>query len=57
MSEQVGYENPYRFQHLLGRAKWDEEKLCAEVKAYTCRGDRGDHKGYWIKVLALIPFR
>ncbi len=35
MSEQVGYDNPYRFQHLLGRAVWDEEELCAEVRAYT----------------------
>ena len=35
MSEQVGYENPYRFQNLLGRASWSEEKLCAEVRAYT----------------------
>lgn len=35
MSEQVGYNNPYRFQNLLGRASWDEEKLCAEVRAYT----------------------
>ncbi len=25
MSEQVGYPNPYRFQHLLGRARWDAE--------------------------------
>lgn len=35
MSEQVGYQNPYRFQNLLGRASWNEEKLCAEVRAYT----------------------
>ena len=35
MWEQVGYENPYRFQNLLGRASWEEEKLCAEVRAYT----------------------
>lgn len=35
MSEQVGYDNPYRFQNLLGRASWDEEKLCTEVRAYT----------------------
>ena len=35
MSEQVGDENPYRFQNLLGRASWSEEKLCAEVRAYT----------------------
>ena len=35
MSEQVGYKNPYRFQNLLGRASWDEEKLCGEVRAYA----------------------
>jgi SRSO17 transposase len=34
MSEQVGYHNPYRFQNLLGRASWDEEKLCEEIRAY-----------------------
>lgn len=33
MSEQVGYKNPYRFQNLLGRASWDEEKFCAEIRA------------------------
>ena len=35
MSEQVGYKNSYRFQNLLNRASWDEEKLCGEVRAYT----------------------
>ncbi|MEL6788845.1 MAG: transposase [Cyanobacteria bacterium J06607_15] len=35
MSKQVGSKNPYRFQNLLGRASWNEEKLCAEVRAYT----------------------
>ena len=35
MSEQVGSKNPYRFQNLLGRASGNEEKLCAQVRAYT----------------------
>lgn len=34
MSEQVGYDNPYRFQHLLGRGKWESEQVCAQVKDY-----------------------
>lgn len=25
MAEQVGYANPYRFQHLLGRAQWNAD--------------------------------
>jgi len=28
MAEQVGYASPYRLQHLLGRAIWDEEQMC-----------------------------
>ncbi|MBV8884200.1 MAG: transposase [Chroococcidiopsidaceae cyanobacterium CP_BM_RX_35] len=35
MAEQVGYTNPYRLQHLLGRAIWDEEQVCAEVRDYV----------------------
>jgi SRSO17 transposase len=35
MAEQVGYANPYRLQHLLGRAIWDEEQVCAEVRDYV----------------------
>lgn len=35
MAEQVGYANPYRLQHLLGRAIWDEEEVCAEVRDYV----------------------
>jgi len=33
--EQVGYASPYRLQHLLGRAIWDEEQMCAEVRDYV----------------------
>jgi SRSO17 transposase len=35
MAQQVGYANPYRLQHLLGRAIWDEEQVCAEVRDYV----------------------
>ena len=35
MAEQVGDANPYRLQHLLGRAIWDEEQVCAEVRDYV----------------------
>jgi len=35
MAEQVGYASPYRLQHLLGRAIWDEEQMCAEVRDYV----------------------
>ena len=35
MAEQVGYANSYRLQHLLGRARWDEEQVCAEVRDYV----------------------
>lgn len=34
MAEQVGYTSPYRLQHLLGRAIWDEEQVCASVRDY-----------------------
>jgi SRSO17 transposase len=29
MAEQVGYANPYRFQHLLGRAQWNADAVVA----------------------------
>lgn len=32
MSEQVGYANPYRFQNLLGRARWDAEQVGCVAK-------------------------
>ncbi len=35
MAEQVGYANPYRLQHLLGRAIWDEEQVCASGRDQT----------------------
>jgi SRSO17 transposase len=31
----VGQNNPYSVQHLLGRARWDAEAVCAEVKNYV----------------------
>lgn len=35
MAEQVGHNNPYRFQHLLGRAQWDADALTTEVCQYV----------------------
>ena len=35
IAEQVGNENPYRVQHLLGRAQWDAEKLAQEIRQYA----------------------
>src|SRR4028119_61111 len=32
MAEQVGYANPYRFQHLRGRAQWSADAVCAEIR-------------------------
>ena len=40
VAEQVGDANPYRVQHLLGRAQWDEEQLCQEVRQYGIAGLR-----------------
>ncbi|MBD2309884.1 IS701 family transposase [Chroococcidiopsis sp. FACHB-1243] len=35
MAEQVGYSNPYKLQHLLGRAQWDADAVCAEIRQYA----------------------
>lgn len=35
MAEQVGHKAPYRFQHLLGRARWDAAAMTAEVRDYV----------------------
>ena len=45
IAEQVGNENPYRVQHLLGRAQWDAEKLAQEIRQYAVAGlsERGRH--------------
>jgi SRSO17 transposase len=40
IAEQVGDMTPYRVQHLLGRAQWDEEQLCQEVRHYGIEGLR-----------------
>lgn len=40
MAEQLGDTTPYRVQHLLGRAQWDEEQLCQEVRQYGIAGLR-----------------
>ena len=36
VAEYVGQNNPYSVQHLLGRARWDAEAVCGEVKNYVC---------------------
>jgi SRSO17 transposase len=38
MSEAAGYQSPYRFQHLLGRAAWDAEKLRIHVARKVVQG-------------------
>lgn len=38
VAERVGDANPYRVQHLLGRARWDETQLCQEVRQYGVEG-------------------
>jgi len=45
-AEQVGYASPYRLQHLLGRAIWDEEQMCAEVRDYVVE-HLDDGAGIW----------
>lgn len=35
MAEAAGHRTPYQFQNLLGRAVWDSEAVCQEIKAYT----------------------
>lgn len=38
MSEAAGFQNPYRFQHLLGRAVWDVERLRSHIADRVCDG-------------------
>ena len=35
LSEEAGLQNPYAFQYLLGRARWDADELRDENRAYT----------------------
>ena len=35
MSEQAGFERPYRMQSLLGRSQWNEDGLRDDVRAYV----------------------
>lgn len=35
LAEQCGFENPYAFQYLLGRARWDVNQLRDSVQQYT----------------------
>ncbi len=35
LSEEAGFQNPYAFQYLLGRARWSADELRDENRAYT----------------------
>ena len=35
LAEQAGLADPYAFQYLLGRARWDADQLRDEVRRYT----------------------
>lgn len=35
MAEQAGEVGPWRFQHLLSRAKWDDTQVCSGIRAYA----------------------
>lgn len=48
VAEYVGQNNPYSVQHLLGRARWDAEAVCSEVKNYV-----GQHLGNNEVILAV----
>ncbi|MBW4464096.1 MAG: hypothetical protein KME07_01480 [Pegethrix bostrychoides GSE-TBD4-15B] len=41
MAEQVGHQTPYRFQHLLGRARWQADAIVplsiAELQRWVWR--------------------
>ena len=38
MAEQSGVERPYRIQSLLGRNRWDADRLRDEVRDYVAEG-------------------
>jgi SRSO17 transposase len=44
LAEQTGYNNPYGFQYLLGRAVWDVNNLKNALQNYTLR-NLGEKKG------------
>jgi SRSO17 transposase len=48
LSEETGYQNPYAFQYLLGRALWNENDLRDVVSCYTI-----DHLGTSESVLSI----
>jgi SRSO17 transposase len=35
IAEYAGHEGPYRFQNLLGRAVWDPERVCEQIRTYA----------------------
>ncbi len=42
MAEQMGYVNPYRLQHLLGRTQWDADAVCVEIRQYAVEHLKSD---------------
>ena len=47
MAEQAGADRPYRMQSLLGRSRWDADRLRDEVRDYVV-GSLGDEDGVLI---------
>jgi SRSO17 transposase len=48
IAEQAGYENPYSFQYLLGRALWDGNQLNELLAVYTI-----EHLGFKNSILSI----
>ena len=36
LAEHAGEAGPWRFQHLLSRASWDDDRVRSEIRAWTC---------------------
>ena len=35
LAEYTGHRTPHRFQHLLGRAEWEPDRVCDDVRGYV----------------------
>ena len=44
LAEHLGHATPYRLQHLLGRAVWDQDKVRDQIQSYVCQ-HLGDPEG------------
>lgn len=44
LAEQAGEQDPYAFQHLLGRAQWDADALRDDLRSYVVE-HLGEHSG------------